>query len=138
MSIKDLSLSELLDLANKGIDGKLGTSDKNLLDRSSVGRYVKDRGLMEGTDLVPTFIVYHDYCKNWAPRGKKTTKIEFFRKFNKYFNQKRKTKQRYYLMDSSQFDMDVEELQKAKDYVKRREAQTLRKVKKKKRKIPSS
>lgn len=135
MSIKDLSLKELLDLAEKGVEGKLDASDRHLLDKSSVGRYVKDRGLLEGSDPVPTFVLYHDYCKKWQPRGKKDAKIEFFRKFNKYFDQYRTKNQRYYRMDGSKFDLTDEGIQKAKDYVKRREAQT---IKKKKRKVPSS
>lgn len=135
MSVKDLSLKELLELADKGLEGNLDASDKKLLDKSSVGRYVKERGLMDGTDLIPTYVIYHDYCKGWSRRGKKESKIGFFKKFNAYFDQHRKTKQRYYLLDGSKFDLTPEGIEKAKLYVKRREAQT---ITAKKRKISSS
>ena len=131
MSVKDLSLKELMELADKGIDGKLDIQDKKEIDKSSIGRYVKEQVLMEGVDLVPTFVIYHDYCRNWRSAGVKVSKIEFFRKFNKYFTQRRKTAQRYYLMNGEQFDLTKEGLEKASKYVNRREGQTIPKKKRK-------
>jgi hypothetical protein len=129
--IKDLSLEELLDLAEKGIEGELDHT--NLSDNSSVSRYIRDRKIQAGEDLVPTYVIYQDYCKNWAPWSKtKVSKIDFFRKFNKNFTQHRKTKQRYYLLDGELFDLTEENKERAKEYVKRREAQTVTKVKKEK------
>ena len=135
MSVKELSLEELLELADKGLESKLDAKDKHLLDKTSVGRYVKERNLMEGDTFVPTFVIYYDYCQNWRPRGKKLSKIEFFRQFKHFFNQVRKSTQRYYLMDKELYDLTKEGQERAKLYVKRRESQT---VKKKKREVPSS
>lgn len=110
--VEDLTVDELLGIASK--DGSVVPTLSE--DRSNITDYIREQGVKDGSVLVPNFLVYYDYCRNWKPAGFKLSKIGFLRKFNVAFKSKRKTKVRYYLLESDNFDLSPESIRKAKDF----------------------
>lgn len=116
--MSDLELNrllEVLDRAEKKKERLVKRQDKN-----SVERFISDLNLKTGLELVPTYVIFYTYKKKWKDtnKEKKLNKIVFFRAFNKHFTQIRTNKQRYYLLDSSSFDMTREGIIEAKQYNK--------------------
>lgn len=94
--MSDYNLDDLLDLLEETDEKK-----KTTKVAPSVIRFVGEYEIEEGTEKVPTQIIYYYYKKVWDGAGKnnKCSKIEFFRSFNKLFKQKRTKRQRYYLLN---------------------------------------
>ena len=111
------NLDELLKL----LDEKLAEKESSLPQNKkidSVRRFVEKKSIRKGLDKVPNYVIYFTYIKKYkATIGEeKWSKIHFFRVFNKYFEQTRVGKQRYYLLDSNSFDMSREGKIEAKDF----------------------
>ena len=94
-------------------------------DRSSRGRWVnkfiKEHNIETGPLKVPTYVIYYHFAK-WADGGwaKRYSKIEFFRNFNKHFEQKRSGHQRYYMINDS-LELSEEIYEKAKKHQTKRQ-----------------
>jgi len=68
----------------------------------SILTFIKHYQLKPGTVLIPTYLIYYYYKVKYShSHVVKVGKTEFFRVFNMFFEQKRKTNQRYYLLDDS-------------------------------------
>jgi hypothetical protein len=88
----------------------------------SIYSFLEDNNITSGLDRIPTYVVYYTYYQTTdTPVDKKW----FFRIFKSFHTQARVGKQRYYLLNKSQFDMSREGLLKAKHL-----QQTLKKGKK--------
>jgi hypothetical protein len=115
MSVKDLTTEQLLDMVDKGSSTVSNLAD----DKSNVKDFLKERDIMEGDALIPNYKIYHDYCKEWNPRGKKLSKIQFFRTLSKIFESKRTKDTRYYLLAKEAFDLGKEAIDEAKRFDER-------------------
>lgn len=118
--VKELSTKELTEIARS--IGGLSDIKQNLIeDSSNLKKYIADLKIQAGDIEVPNFIIYNHYVENWQPHGKKLSKVEFFRKFNKLFEQKRKTSIRYYLLCDGIFDVSKDAIREGKEKDKTRE-----------------
>lgn len=106
--------------------------------KSSVTRFIKQWGIKEGKDRVPTYVIFYTYRIKWQgdKRPNKVKRVPFFREFTKHFKQVRTGKQRYYLLDSSQFDLSREGKLEAEHYDEREKKRTKTEKQKKKNKVP--
>ena len=76
--------------------------------------------------------------KEWNPHGKKLSKIQFFRVFNKAHKVKRTNTTRYYNLNQGAFNLEKEIMDEAKKFDKRYRKKIKEKNKQKiKSKIPS-
>lgn len=80
-------------------------------------RFIKEKEIKVGTVKIPTYIIYYHFAQ-WCS-GERPGKTEFFRTFSQFFEQKRNTKQRYYLLnDSLEIGYEIE--QKANHFKSKR------------------
>lgn len=93
---------------------------------------------MDGTTLVPNYVVYYHYCKKWKPTGKKISKIGFFRKFSQVYESTRTGSTRYYLLAEGVFDTSKEAIDEAKEFDKRMRNKIKKKNEQKKKSKVSS
>ena len=108
----ELTIEELL-----GIVTTDGTTISNLRDdKSNTAEYIREQGITDGNFLVPNYVIYYNYRKDWRPQGKKLSKIGFLRKFSVVFESHRKTNVRYYLLEPDPFDLTEQGLARAKDF----------------------
>lgn len=117
--MSDLSLEELLarvEKAEREQVRKVANKDNN-----SVDRFILDMNVKTGLERIPTHVIYYTYKKKWynKSKDKKSNKIVFFRAFNKKFTQHRTNRQRYYLLDSTPFDLTREGLLEAEHFDRR-------------------
>jgi hypothetical protein len=95
---KDVSAEELLRLLEEEEGPK--PKKRKPKDRKEVMKFIRDMGIEPGHTKVSTDLIYYNFVKwtenTWA---KKRSKIDFFRTFSRHFEQHRKTKQRYYLIN---------------------------------------
>lgn len=108
------------------VDQLLGIVDKdrrsvsNLMDdESNVKDFLREYCVTDGTTLVPNYKIYYDYCRNWLPKGRKISKIGFFRKFSQVYESKRTKGTRYYLIAEGVFELDEESINDAKEFDRR-------------------
>lgn len=132
-SIKDLTTEELL----KAVGEKKPTVKPYEEVERSLHEFIKEFGVASGKTRVPNYVIFYNYM-NWQPHGKKLSKIQFFRNFNKYFTQKRDNSTRYYLLKQGTFEINSESKQHAKEYNKEYEEKVKRKKSKTKEKVSSS
>ena len=86
---------------------------------NDVQEFVNVMKVYEGLDKIPNFVIYYTYKSLF---NGKSSKIDFFRKFNKLgYTQSRTGKMRYYLLDRSSFDMTDEGKIKAEFFEKEEE-----------------
>lgn len=135
---KKTELQELLDLIEKEVPKKKKIYDPSKRRNKDVERFIRKSGLQPGDIKVPTYLIYHQYCrwcpKNWAHKWGKT---EFFRFFSKYFEQKRSGNQRFYMVNDA-LDLSDTAKRKAKSHAKRQKKGTKRKKSTGKKEISSS
>lgn len=111
-------------------------SQKHNSKRSNkkVERFIEEMELESGDRRLPNYIIYYNFLVWWDENrlgGKKPGNIEFFRTFNKHFDQTRTGKQRYYMLNA-RLDESKEAYEKGKkEYQKRFKKRN----KKRKRKI---
>lgn len=127
-NLKELPIEDLLELAKNTVEEK-----SKFKINKHVAEFIKDYGILPGLTLVPTHVIYYNYKRVWRSESRtKISKIAFFRNFNKLFEQKRKTKVRYYLLNEESFDLTTEELYKTKladkIYENRRKKENLEKL----------
>jgi len=110
-------LDELLKLLEKKIEDKEAEKSPKP-HKESVQRFIETMGICKGLDRIPNYIIYYTYKKKYkkAEGEEKWSKVHFFRIFNKYFDQARVGKQRYYILDGSSFDLTREGRIEAKAY----------------------
>lgn len=94
----DISHEELLKLLNEEQDQT--PKKKKPKDRKDVMMFIRHFQIEQGQTRVSTDLIYYNFIKwtkvSWA---RKTSKIDFFKTFSKYFTQVRTGKQRYYLIN---------------------------------------
>lgn len=130
----ELTIEELIGIVTQ--DGRSISTLKD--DKSNVRDFLKEYGIKDGASLIPNYLVYYVYCKNWNPTGKKLSKIGFLRKLSVVFESKRSNNTRYYLLDQEVFDLSEESLNDAKQFDRRYRSKVTKKIKKKQGEIPSS
>jgi len=112
--IRDMTTQELLEAVDGEAD--LKRAEKN----NHVSKFIIDFGIIPGSDMVPNYLIYYTYHRLWRKRSiNKVSKIDFFRKFNNYFDSKRTKNKRQYMLDGSIFDRTRETDEKAKNFSKR-------------------
>jgi hypothetical protein len=86
----------------------------------STKRFIETNGLVKGPDRIPNDVIFYTYMKKYTPKmgEERWSKVHFFRLFNKYFDQARVGKQRYYLLDGTAFDTTREGRIEAESYNK--------------------
>ena len=110
-------LDELLELVSKKLEEK--EAEKSPKPQTeSVKRFIETMNIRKGLDRIPNYVIYYTYKKKYkkAEGEEKWSKVHFFRLFNKYFDQARVGKQRYYVLDGSSFDLTREGRIEAKAY----------------------
>lgn len=110
-------LDELLELVSKKLEDK--EAEKSPKPQTeSVKRFIETMNIRKGLDRIPNYVIYYTYKKKYkkAEGEEKWSKVHFFRLFNKYFDQARVGKQRYYVLDGSSFDLTREGRIEAKAY----------------------
>ena len=131
----ELTIEQLMEIASTDRKAVSNLTD----DKSNIMEYIREQEITDGCTLVPNFLVYYDYCRNWKPAGKKLSKIGFLRKFSVVYNSKRTKDTRYYLLNEEAFDISEEALYEAKQFDKRYRNKIEKKTKQKKqRKISST
>jgi hypothetical protein len=95
--MKELSVEELEELiASDNTEVKFDEPTENVM------RYIKGANVESGKAPVANFVIYYHYCKLFEPNGKKASYVEFFRQFNKVFQQRRTGDTRYYMLNNQQ------------------------------------
>jgi hypothetical protein len=95
-----------------------GDSIKNLMDdKTTIVKFIRHFNLKPGNILVPNYLIYYIYKTKWSIQGNKISKIDFMRRFSKIFEQKRKTKTRFYKLENNPFS--EYDLKAAKKYDKK-------------------
>ena len=127
MSKKTLNLDELLELIDQEEKKKAGehvkevpqvnidNSDKDI--NKTAYKFIQTFSIAQGEIKYPNYVIFYHF-RLWCSIKNYYQKIgltEFFRTFNKYFNQVRTGRQRYYLLNDS-LEMDDETLRKAKQH----------------------
>lgn len=79
-------------------------------------KFIQEVKIEHGRVPVANFLIYHHYCKKWSPQGNKLSYIEFFRQFNKVFDQRRTGSTRYYMLNKGIFSIDKESINDAKQF----------------------
>ena len=123
---KELAIDELNEAAKDDTTPDVEFKEPN----SNIMRYIKGINLESGRVPVATFVIYHHYHNRWEPQGKKLSYIEFFRQFNKVFQQKRTGPTRYYMLRKGIYNIDGDSVDVARQF---REE-----IKKKQAKVPST
>lgn len=111
-------LDELLELLNKRVEEKEAEKSPKPEKKESVQRFIENKHIRKGLDRVPNYVIFFTYMKKYKARvgEEKWSKVHFFRLFNRYFDQARVGKQRYYVLDGSSFDLTREGRIEAKAY----------------------
>lgn len=109
-------LDELLKLLEERSEQR--ANESKTLNEDSTKRFIRVKGIMQGLDRVPSYVVYYTYRTKYKPKmgEEKWSKVHFFRLFNKYFDQARTGKQRFYKLDGKSFDLTREGLLEAKKF----------------------
>lgn len=82
---------------------------------SNVRLFVKEMNIETGSVKIPNSLIFYTYRKVWENEERnKVKKITFFQNLSKLFKNYRVGKQRYYLLNSSSFDLSLKE--KAEEY----------------------
>lgn len=107
-------LEELLELLEKKTEEKKAEKSES----DSCKRFIQKNNVVKGLDRVPNYVIYYTYRKHYKAKlgEEKWSKVHFFRIFNKYFDQVRTGRQRYYELDGKTFDLTREGLLKAQKY----------------------
>lgn len=104
---KNHSVNDLLKLIGKD------SSESEPFD-SKLGKFINQFNLEKGVDKVKTSVIWYTYKEVF--KGE-MSKIGFFREFNKYFDQVRTGKQRFYKVTGS-FDTSREGLIRSEHFNK--------------------
>lgn len=116
-NLKELSIEDLEKAIAEAKDEEVQMHFVN--DKTNVPRFCLEKGIKPGNDLVPGYLIYYTYRKEWQPWSrKKLSKIEFFRHFSKVYTQVRLNHTRCYKLDGSQFDLSTDNLKKIKKILK--------------------
>ena len=115
MSIKDLTAEELLEAVGQNKSTVSGFSE----EKKSLRDFIQDYQIIDGKTKVPNYKIYHEYMKLWRPQRAKLSKIEFFRRFNKYFKIHRTKTTRFYLLKRGIFNIDKDNIDDAKRFDER-------------------
>jgi hypothetical protein len=135
MSIKDLTTEELLESVGKAKPTVFNFSNEN----KSIRDFIQDLGIADGKTRVPGHRLYYEYRKLWRPTGVKITKIDFLRRFNRYFKVQRTKSTRYYMLKRGIFSLDKDIIDNAKKFDERYENKIRKKREQKiKGKVPST
>jgi len=134
-------LEELLKLLEKKAEEKKAEKSES----DSCKRFIQKNNIVKGLDRVPSYVIYYSYRKEYKAKlgEEKWSKVHFFRLFNKYFDQVRTGRQRYYQLDGKSFDLTREGLIKAKKYdeeyqIKVKKARGTHKVRKRRKSVSVS
>jgi len=113
-------LDELLELLEKKVQEKEAEKSPKPEQKESTRRFIENCNVRKGLDRVPNYVIFFTYMKKYRARigEEKWSKVHFFRVFNRYFDQARVGKQRYYVLDGSSFDLTREGRIEAKAYDK--------------------
>jgi hypothetical protein len=133
-SIKDVATEELLEAVGQDKSTVFNIPSE---EQKSLREFIREYGIIEGKSKVPGYQIYYEYCKVWKPTGNKLSKIDFLRRFNKYFKVKRTKTTRYYMLKRGIFSLDKDDLENAKKFNERYERK-IKKNKKVKREVSSS
>lgn len=120
---KELSNAELNEIAGDENAPEVSFSEPS----DNVLNYIKGNKLEAGTVPVANFLIYHHYFHDWEPKGKKLSYIEFFRQFNRVFNQKRTKKTRYYMLGPGIYKLDKDSIDVARRFQKEQEEKNSKK-----------
>ena len=119
-----MTTKELLEAVGKPADFK--TPEK----KNYVAEFIIDTSMISGNVAIPNYIIFYMYMTQWRPRSeKKTSKIGFFREFNKHFTPKRNKNNRQYLLDGAAFTNIREFDEEAKTFNKRYDKKRTKKAK---------
>ena len=137
LSDEKTELQELLDLIEQELPKTKKQYDPSKRRNKEVERFIRRLGIEPGNNKVPTYLIYHQYCR-WCPKNwtHKWGKTEFFRFFSKYFAQKRSGNQRFYMINDA-LDLSDEAKRKAKFHAKRQKKGTKRKKSKRTKAVSS-
>jgi hypothetical protein len=98
-----VNLDELLDILENDDNYKENTR-RPKEENKFVNKFINEKSLGPGSVKTPTYIIYyffHYWFRGNHPLKLKVPgKTEFFRTFNKYFEQKRSKKQRFYYINN--------------------------------------
>ena len=113
-----VDLDELLDILENKLKEKEAEKSPTLEKKESVQRFIEKKSIRKGLDRVPNYVIFFTYMKKYKAEvgEEKWSKVHFFRLFNRYFDQARVGKQRYYVLDGSSFDLTREGRIEAKAY----------------------
>lgn len=84
-------------------------------ENATVKRFIRKVGITAGNTRVPNYLIFHQYRQfmRTSTPNDAVGKTEFFRNFNRYFDQVRTGKQRYYkLNDALKMDENAHKLAK--------------------------
>ena len=141
------TLEELLDLIDREEQALQGGPKKQTEVKDRVNKYaykfIQENGIAPGENKYPNFLIFYHF-RMWCQKKnyyKRHGLTEFFRTFNRYFEQVRTGRQRYYLLDDT-LPNDEETIKKAKLHNKiyrgKRRGQREKKQQKKQDKILST
>lgn len=116
--MSDISLEELLKTIEEAEESVEELELPKHKDVVHMTTFLTDSEIKVGIDRIPNYVIYYTYRILWRkvdPHAL-TSKIKFFRTFNKQFTQVRTGKQRSYLLDAGAFDLTREGILEAKHY----------------------
>ncbi len=113
-----VDLEELLKAVEDKIKQKEEEKGIKKPSSESTKRFIETMNIRRGLDRVPNYVIFFTYMKKYKAEAgeEKWSKVHFFRVFNRYFDQARVGKQRYYVLDGSSFDLTREGRIEAKAY----------------------
>lgn len=113
-----VDLEELLKAVEDKIKQKEEEKGIKKPTKESTKRFIENMHIRRGLDRVPNYVIFFTYMKKYKAEAgeEKWSKVHFFRVFNRYFDQARVGKQRYYVLDGSSFDLTREGRIEAKAY----------------------
>lgn len=113
-------MSRLEDLSIEDLEELISESSEEVEQKEpdpAVMRYIKAKGLDHGKAPVMNAIIYYDYYNKFEPTStKKLSYIQFFREFNKVFDQRRTGKTRYYMLQPGIYSLDKESIDVARQF----------------------
>jgi hypothetical protein len=131
MSIKDLSIEELQELA--ATDGRKNNKPPKK-EYKSVLNFIKDKKIEPGEIRMPAHVIFYEYRTNYTRYSTvhKVKRVAFFHTFAQHFTQVRSNGKRYYMVNKF-IELTDEYLQKAEAYKR----SLTRDKQKRKSKVPS-
>lgn len=110
MDNEDYSLQDLLRLIEEKDSEKSPDLPSPIIKLSEVEKFIREKNVHKGVDRIELPVIYYTYREVW---GGQLSKIQFFREFKQFFDQRRTGKKRVYMLDKRSFDMSRESLIKA-------------------------